>query len=173
MCIRDRFHARRLEALRAAARELAPNATGASSSSADAGRIGLRVMQRWLTPHESGYESDSSFESSAAGSLSEFASADAGPGAAFTPTAAEHGAPAETGMRLPRGSAQTRMLLETRDAISRVSNFCQAVADPDEPGARERRELLLRASRVIAELVPVPIEGGADADADADAQEDR
>ena len=48
-----------------------------------------------------------------------------------------------------KGREQEKVLLEAREAITRAASLCQILADPKEPGALERRDVLIRAFRAI------------------------
>ena len=139
---RIKLHVQKLEAMRAS-KFGRQSGQGMSTSRLVDGKLSVGAQatssRRWLTPHESGYESDSSF-TSASTSLT-----DAVPLASYVN-------PAQAGLRLLRGSAQIKLLSATQDALSRCSTLCQALADPEAPGAAERRELLQRALRTLADV---------------------
>jgi hypothetical protein len=131
---------------------------------------------RWFTPHDSGYESDSSFTTASTSMPEMIMNANSANGNYNHHTSGllllsainnnNHGIDhkndstttdnnnnnVNAGLRLLRGSAQARVLLETRLAISRAATFCQAFADPTEPGSHRRRAELLRAFRALTEL---------------------
>ena len=88
----------------------------------------LKSHQRWITPKESGYESDSTTAD------------DEGPSISYSEPP------------MLKGRAQTRVLLETRNALSRAA-MCQVFTDPALPGAVERRDALLRALTTLANMV--------------------
>jgi hypothetical protein len=48
-----------------------------------------------------------------------------------------------------KGREQEKVLSQAREAITRAANLCQFLADPKEPGALERRDVLIRAFRAI------------------------
>jgi len=82
--------------------------------------------QRWITPSLSGYESDSTTADDDYASLGE-------------------------NPHILKGRAQTRVLIETKNALSRAAQ-CQVFTDPAVVGSEERREALLRAMDLLASL---------------------
>jgi len=91
---------------------------------------------RWLTPKDSGYDSDSTSTTTSA-----------------TPDEVGRGLAASLFLK---GRAQERVLSQAREAISRAANLCQILADPKQPGSLERRDVLIRAFRAITTDVSAP-----------------
>lgn len=88
---------------------------------------------RWFTPKESGYDSDSTSTTTTD----------------INPVEDLLGKNVSSASRYLKGRAQEKLLSQARAAISRAANLCQLLADPEQPGALERRELLIRAFRAI------------------------
>jgi hypothetical protein len=100
--------------------------------------VSSSASPRWVTPKESGYDSDSTTTS-----ITTTTSATAN-----TPDIEIVGRGVAASMLL-KGRAQERVLSQAREAISRAANLCQILADPKQPGSLERRDVLIRAFRAI------------------------
>jgi len=120
-----------LERLRAQNRSL--EFDGVNSSALNNASV-TSAAPRWLTPKESGYDSDS----------------------ASVSTTATDDVIASAASRYLKGRAQEKVLSQARDAISRAANLCQLLADPKQPGSTERRDVLIRAFRAITTDVLEP-----------------